>query len=85
MHEHELGTVLERTILTPAERAVLVEQASAIDVLMDNFVKQCKEGSSADAIQVFISMTNSFEYITNIINTKIGQTIARDHDEGREH
>lgn len=85
MHDHELGTVAERTILTPAERAVLVEQAQGMQVALAEFIKHCKEGTSGDAIKAYVPVAQANDYMTNIISTKIGQTLQQDHDEGREH
>lgn len=83
--EFDIGTLAERVVLTPAERAVLVEQAETTKVNLDTFIAHCKEGTAGDAIKSFISVLRCSEYMNGLVNHKIGLVLQEDHDLGREH
>lgn len=85
MCDGDMGTVVERTVLTPAERAVLVEQAQAMQVGLRSFIEMCNAGRSPSAIQAYDQVAQANDYITSIINTKVMHTLERDHQEGRDH
>lgn len=83
--EFNLGTVSERVVLTPAERAVLVEQAEAAKVALEQFQRQAREGTAGDTIRAFIPAIRAMEYGQNILNHKIAQVIVEDHERGKGH
>lgn len=75
-------SVADSVVLTPAERAVMVEQLEALKVQTDVLMKHCKEGTAKDVTLAFSVLIGHTEYIANILNTKIGDAIRRIADEG---
>lgn len=80
-----IGTVADRVVLTPAERAVIVEQAEAARLNLDTVIQHCKDGTAGDVIKSYVAVVQANEYVTSILNTKIVKVIQEDHENGRGH
>lgn len=74
-------SAVERIVLTPAERALMVEQAEAIKVALNTFITHCKDGTPAQVVKSYLPVVRANEYTTSIINTKVGHVYAQVHDE----
>lgn len=83
MHDHTLDYVIDRVILTPAERALLVEQAEATKAELEVFITDCKTGTAPDALRRYQHCSAHHDYIANVLNTKISLIMAADHGESR--
>ena len=75
-HEDIIG-LADGVILTPAERAVLIEQAETLKVQCDGLIQSCQDSQGAKVILSFVSMLSTAEYISDVLKTKVKQVALR--------
>lgn len=71
------ATLADRVMLTPAERAMLIEQAERARVELDRFIYRCKHGTSGEALRAYVPATHAMDYASKIIGEKIRLTLLQ--------
>lgn len=74
--------VADKTTMTPAERALCVEQAETARLHLERFVDLCREGSTPDAIRAYLPAHQAMDYTQNILNEALRRTMQVMHGEG---
>lgn len=80
MMDHHVAAMAERVVLTPAERAVVVEQCETARLHLEAVIKAAEDGASYDVIKGFTKSLRPLEYVQNILNTKIGDVFHEEHE-----
>ena len=68
--------VMDNITLTPAERALLVEQAESARVALDAFIAQCKEGTSSQVVRSYVPVAQAIDYASGVLTKKIKTAIT---------
>jgi hypothetical protein len=80
----DIEEVLPRLILTPAERAVLVEQANTINAMIAEFTKACELDTGEAVGRAYLELARHAEYIGNLVTTKLQHTAIQIETERRQ-
>ena len=70
-------TVIEAVRLTPAERAVLVEQAEAAKVHIDQFIEAAKDKDPETAIYLWSTLGAPVDYVSEVLRRKITEAAQK--------
>lgn len=65
--------LIERITLTPAERALMVEQAETARVELAGFITACKGGTSLQVVERMAEVMKNCMYIAMILQFKIAE------------
>lgn len=85
MFGFDLGSVAERVTLTPAERAVLVEQAETLKADLDAHITACKDGTPKEVVSTYTKALQTVQYASELLGHKVQAVLMADHESGREH
>lgn len=83
--DFDIGTVAERVVLTPAERAVLVEQAETMKVCLTDHITACKDGTPKKVVTTYAKFLQTGQYASDLLGHKVHAVLAADHEDGRDH
>lgn len=79
--------LIEKFILTPAERAVLLEQCEASKVVLDDLMRHIQEGGPRSVkrmLETWTELTNAYEFMSNLLNNKTQKAIHAVYLEQRD-
>lgn len=67
--------IVDNIVLTPAERALLVEQAETARVALDDFIERCKDGTAGQAVRAYVPVAAAIDYASQVLTKKIDQAV----------
>ena len=73
--------VMDNIVLTPAERALLVEQAETARVALEEFIQQCKGGTSGQVVRSYVPVAQAIDYASGVLTKKISTAVREGMDQ----
>jgi hypothetical protein len=73
----------QRVVLSPAERAVLVEQLETLKVNLDAVVGHLKDGTVKDSLDAWSQCFPPWDYARDVISRKVSTALYEIHVEER--
>ena len=67
--------ILKRIVMTPAERALLCEQAETLKVLLDTFESNVLSSDNRALVMTWAEMGHVVDYMSNVLQAKTNRAL----------
>jgi hypothetical protein len=71
----DIESIASRVVLSPGERAVIVEQATALSVAAGTLEGQARDGVAGDVIRTFLGMARVTKNIEDVCSIAVRRTV----------